>query len=300
MGSAPQSKHRSKAKVLKANANVLQTSEPRSLIAKNDRFTGDSLEWIVSGFEGILKIAQVTCNLPSCSINETVDQIQTANELKGAKGMDEVNKELALARATGDIFHLLRIVDFFHMSAAVMKGKHVKSKVDWPFYVVSTISRYLSTINRSRKPFIGRTYRGMKITKEDLSIYRLHSFIMQKTFSSTSKERSVAKGFVSTCPADMIPTICTYVLDSATSNYSIDLQDISYYPSEAEVLISPFCTFMITKIDRTSESGIVEIELSVITDERAKNLDVGLDNWEPDDETVNGILSALFSVASSK
>ncbi|CAF1597293.1 unnamed protein product [Adineta ricciae] len=334
MGCAPQSGIIPEGKVSKVSncgegriatdSNNFRSNASRPLVAQIDRFTASSLEWTLSGFDGVLKLAQITSNLPKCSINETVEKIQAAKELEGGCEMDKVNEELNRASANNSIDSLLRaytiesdfyktlnknlakclnpleIGEFFHVAASVAMGTHVKLDVDWPLYFVSSIWHYVNTPNRSRNQFIGRTYRGMKITKEDFASYRINSFIIQKTFTSTSKQRLTAESFMGENELGKVSALCTYVLDSPTTNYSIDLQDISIYPDEEEVLIPPIATFKITRIVQNTKTGVYEIELSLITDKRAEDLNVGLEDWEPDDKTVDDIMHALFAMRSGK
>ncbi|CAF0952172.1 unnamed protein product [Rotaria sordida] len=113
----------------------------------------------------------------------------------------------------------------------------------------------------------GKVYRGMCITHDDFKQFNVGGKIMNKTFMSTTKDRKFAEQLtiknltyrelqygenVKLC------ILCTYeIMNNRTG---LDIQEISEYKYEKEVLIGPFTPFIITTI-RQIARNYVEIDL---------------------------------------
>ncbi|CAF0848746.1 unnamed protein product [Adineta steineri] len=122
----------------------------------------------------------------------------------------------------------------------------------------------IPTRNNEERPC--QTFRGMNMTNNDLAQYTVGTRLMTKSFLSTTKNRSVAEAFAicrSATTDNNIPTLCTYTIKNRRTAY--DLETISEYPEEKEVLIIPYSAFIVKGMDRyesPSETGIViKIEL---------------------------------------
>ncbi|CAF5099475.1 unnamed protein product, partial [Rotaria sp. Silwood1] len=137
---------------------------------------------------------------------------------------------------------------------------------DWPLYFTSIILKGVNSVGSPLKCFCGRTYRGLTITQHDLALYKVNSLIIQKTFSSSSKLRSMAEAFAQQPEFGRMPALFIFIMD-VTNTLCIDLAGISEYPNEEEVLILPLSIFMVTKIDQTKPNGYIEIELKAFTSE---------------------------------
>ncbi|CAF0871305.1 unnamed protein product [Adineta steineri] len=272
-------------------------------------------EWVAAGVDGLFNVSSITMNLPIVSISDTVDKIQMADELKNGSGMDKVNTALELARCTGDVTHLLHaytvesifyrvlnrtlanqlpstdLTELISMFNALKNGTHKKATLNWALCYASTIRHACISPESSLKYYFGKTYRGINVTEQDLLVYHVNSFIIQKTFASTSKDRSVAECFVVSSGPGQIPAICTYVLDDPDMKFFIDIGDMGAIRGEEEVLILPFSMFMISKIDRTKNNNFIEIELTVPTTTRIESLD--LNDWEPSDNMINWAMNLI-------
>ncbi|CAF1238715.1 unnamed protein product [Adineta ricciae] len=108
--------------------------------------------------------------------------------------------------------------------------------------------------------FSGETYRGMQITPIDLQQYKIGIALANKSFQSTSKSWKVAKGFA--CPSQpkrgTIPVILFFTIKDRRSALNID--QISEYQGEEEVLIVPGTLFIISDIDRQSQPYEIHLE----------------------------------------
>jgi hypothetical protein len=115
----------------------------------------------------------------------------------------------------------------------------------------------------------GITYRGMSLTPAELAEYDENQIIMTRSFLSTSKDQNLAKIFLPgsgdkkqpTNQGTKIPVMCIYeVINPRTS---LDIENLSIFQEEKEVLIVPFAVFQIIKIDgvvKNSNNQIIKIE----------------------------------------
>ncbi|CAF1971984.1 unnamed protein product [Rotaria magnacalcarata] len=128
--------------------------------------------------------------------------------------------------------------------------------------------------------FQGVCYRGMRITQNDLDQYQLGQCILNRSFLSTSVDRSIAEmfagegqqSFMRRAYQDHRPLqlscICKYVIKQEST--AINIENLSTRPVEKEVLIIPFSVFEVINIkvnplDSPSKIS-VEIELKECED----------------------------------
>ncbi|CAF4808793.1 unnamed protein product [Rotaria sp. Silwood1] len=110
--------------------------------------------------------------------------------------------------------------------------------------------------------YIGKVFRGMMITANDVKKYKVGSRILTKTFSSTSKERKLASTFhkKNADTDDRLSTLCIYEIRNQRT--ALDIQHISLFQYEEEVLILPYSAFKIIDIKQNEDSSPqVEIKL---------------------------------------
>ena len=108
--------------------------------------------------------------------------------------------------------------------------------------------------------FIGETHRGMSMSSNDLEEYVVDSVFMNKTFLSTSKERTKAECFFNNKKPDKSSknhrVLCIYQIKHNST--ALAIEDISKYPSEKEVLILPYACFKVKSIRETAgEIGVI-------------------------------------------
>ncbi|CAF1675934.1 unnamed protein product, partial [Didymodactylos carnosus] len=102
----------------------------------------------------------------------------------------------------------------------------------------------------------------------DLKQYIVGSEFMNKTFLSTSKDRSNAEKFMN----DFNPrrnalnelikhsVLCKYVIKYPTT--ALAIEDLSEYPNEKEVLILPYASFVVKQLQNPSKKGeVIKIEM---------------------------------------
>ncbi|CAF1430977.1 unnamed protein product [Adineta ricciae] len=125
--------------------------------------------------------------------------------------------------------------------------------------------------------YTGITYRGLLIKKDDLECYSIGNHILNRSFVSTSKDRSIAKLFAGSehlgnisdyRDLEEIPVLLKYT--TKQSQTSIDIEEISMIPSEEEVLILPFSVFQVKDRNENCRNVfspmLVEIDLEECQD----------------------------------
>ncbi|CAF4734403.1 unnamed protein product [Rotaria sp. Silwood2] len=113
----------------------------------------------------------------------------------------------------------------------------------------------------------GVTYRGMTIKQNDFEQYSSGSWMMTRSFLSTSKCREVASVYATGYSRQSfrdghrlaLPVICIYHTKNPRS--SLDVSKESLYPDEKEVLIIPFVVFKVRSIREKIDDEITEIDL---------------------------------------
>jgi hypothetical protein len=108
-----------------------------------------------------------------------------------------------------------------------------------------------------------KVFRGMRVPNIVLANYCIGNRFMNKTFLSTSNSRGTANLFQGST-ADEVGCICIYTLVPSERRTAMDIQGISKFVSESEVLILPYTTFEVTsvkihQIDGTSDQYIIEL-----------------------------------------
>ncbi|CAF2565951.1 unnamed protein product [Rotaria sp. Silwood2] len=102
--------------------------------------------------------------------------------------------------------------------------------------------------------FTGTAYRGMNMSEEDITMYKVNTLLLNKAFLSASTERKVAENLATRHPLRQntsrpimkYPTLCTYKIRNQRT--ALFIEKISEYPHEKEVLITPRAAFRVISI----------------------------------------------------
>ena len=147
-------------------------------------------------------------------------------------------------------------------SYLVQRHSRTKKNETYPSDVlmefVDTI--YYSTELYSRYGFIGKCYRSIRMQSDvDIAMYKVGKKIVSKTFISASKDRQYVKSLVvdHDRPARHIVTI---VYDIRQQKTALDIESLSEFPNEKEVLIMMNRIFKVTEITANSDTDLT-IEL---------------------------------------
>jgi hypothetical protein len=107
--------------------------------------------------------------------------------------------------------------------------------------------------------FSGEAYRGMRLTEDDLQEYAMGKKVMTKSFLSATTDKNEAEFFMGKNQrynihgeAVKVGVMCTYIIRKKRSG--LDVQHISEYPKEKEVLIFPYSVFIVTKVHRSPQA----------------------------------------------
>ncbi|CAF3052171.1 unnamed protein product [Rotaria sp. Silwood2] len=118
--------------------------------------------------------------------------------------------------------------------------------------------------HRVFKPYAyrGETHRGMTMSLEDLNQYVVDSVFMNKTFLSSSTNRSEAEWFsgLSKSSSD-IPVICKYTINNIST--ALKIEEFSKFKKEQEVLILPYAVFKVKNVQKSEgkKGPMVEIDV---------------------------------------
>jgi hypothetical protein len=124
--------------------------------------------------------------------------------------------------------------------------------------------------------YTGTTYRGLIMTTNHLKHYTIGAHILNRSFLSTSKDRSIAQMFAGNILEETsdphglasVPVLLKYIIKQ--NETAIDIEHMSMVQDEEEVLILPFSVFRITnRIENNAEmcsTILVEIDLEECED----------------------------------
>ncbi|UJR07999.1 hypothetical protein I4U23_012278 [Adineta vaga] len=118
--------------------------------------------------------------------------------------------------------------------------------------------------------YTGETHRGMIMSSEDLKEYVVGTVFMNKTFLSTSKDPKKTETFIACAQsAKKLKVICKYSIKHKET--ALDIETLSEFGHEKEVLILPYATFKVNDIRKSTgkNNDITEIDVEEI-DEQVK------------------------------
>ena len=133
----------------------------------------------------------------------------------------------------------------------------------------------------SRYQYRGLCYRGMRVTQHDLDQYLKNQHILNRSFLSSSSDRSVAKMFAGEGQQSKMrytpgrhdalqySCLCQYFIKQNST--AMNIEKLSMRPDEKEVLILPFTVFKVVRIkqnmsDDSTASISIEIKLEECED----------------------------------
>ncbi|UJR18696.1 hypothetical protein I4U23_005603 [Adineta vaga] len=110
------------------------------------------------------------------------------------------------------------------------------------------------------KQYKGTVYRGMRCDLSDIEQYHKGECIINMAFLSTSKDEEMAAGFAPSSDDGKQSVLCTYILNK--SSFAIDIESISKFSTEKEVLIMPHNIFEVKNIGK--KNNMITIELNSV------------------------------------
>ncbi|CAM4960244.1 unnamed protein product, partial [Rotaria socialis] len=254
-----------------------KTDKIRQLIHRRmnkKRFVSDSVEWILQTNDADYQAHEYFKKLESYGKDpqfhkliiyirknylekdlQDVDGINTIKEYFD-KAINEKDPAYLLTAYTAETgFYTTLNVDLAKLHLENLTSKENLSRA----YYIGIIARHPKFETLS---FTGEVFRGMMITASDVTKYKVGTRILTKTFSSTSKQKHVASTFheKKTDKDDRLSTICIYQIRN--NRTAFDIQRLSLFAYEEEVLILPYSAFKIIDVIQNKEhSPQVEIKL---------------------------------------
>ncbi|CAF4219581.1 unnamed protein product, partial [Adineta steineri] len=197
------------------------------------------------------------------TINEAQDNFEIFLEKcfqKEPKQRDLIMNEYEKYKQTKNIEYLLKIYTF---ESAVYKALQQEMNA----YTTIIFLNLKKLINRTYK---GTTYRGAQMTQMDIDAYKWaeksQDYILEtRLFQSTSITDDVAKIFGETDPtSDKFGVLFIYIFDEKCPT-AINLQGISHFEDEEEILLLPFTLFKVEKIVFDKDLKHYDISLRYIS-----------------------------------
>ncbi|UJR29662.1 hypothetical protein I4U23_017210 [Adineta vaga] len=238
------------------------------------RFVSDSIEWIVStdnaDFQANICLKKLEKYGKDPDVGRMIIHIKEnylPKLLKYPEDLEKIEEYFDMAINKKDPLQILKAyttdTGFYYSLNIDLAKLHLeniteKENVDQAYYI-GIIAHHPKL---QRFSYIGTVYRGMIITNDDLKQYQIGTKILTKTFSSASKKRDVALRFLDEKLERnyRLNTICIYQVRNHRT--ALDIEEISLFKDEEEVLILPFSAFKIIDIQKTHHnSPQVEITL---------------------------------------
>jgi hypothetical protein len=240
----------------------------------NDRFVSESVEWIVATNDADYQAHEYSKKLQAYGKDPKFYQLITyikknylEKDLQDIDQVDEIKQYFDKAIKKKDPVYLLKAytaeTGFYstlnvHLAQLQLENLTSQENLSRAYYIgIIACHPNFETLSYS-----GIVYRGMMMTNDDVKHYKKRTRILTKTFSSSTKQRSIALSFTdkNRDGGDRLSAICTYELRNPRT--ALDIEQISEYSYEKEVLILPYSAFKIIDIKQNEDSTPkVEIKL---------------------------------------
>ncbi|CAF1125652.1 unnamed protein product [Adineta ricciae] len=204
-------------------------------------------------------------------VKKTVDKIIEAGVIPDdqSEGTKLLRYYMNEAREKNNPVHLLKaytlessFYGYINKYMSLGEDNEVYKKLcdGWSGYYTGVLMRH-PALNSYR--WRGRVYRGFVTDEEDFNKnYRMDHLISNTAFQSTSKLEAVARRFAynrESIKKEEIRVMITYnILDNRSA---LDIENISRYPAEREVLMMPGCLFKISGLVKAKSKN----DLTVVT-----------------------------------
>jgi len=238
------------------------------------RFISDSLEWILATNDADFQAHEYSKKLKTYGTDPQFYRLIThikenylEKDLKHVDDIDKIKEYFDTAIQKKDPLYLLIAytaeTGFYSALNVDLTKLRLENLTDNEnlarAYYTGIIAHHP---NLQRFSYTGTVFRGLMITNDDLKQYKIGTRILTKTFSSASKERNIAFKFLNDTldTNDRLSTICIYEIRNQRT--ALDIQTISLYQYEQEVLVLPYSAFKIVDIQiNKHKSPNIEIKL---------------------------------------
>jgi hypothetical protein len=253
-----------------------KTDKIRQIIRRHmnkTRFVSDSTEWIRStsadfqAHKYMKKLEKYGKNPDFYQLIDYIKQNYIERELKDIDNIDIIKQYFEMAINEKDPVYLLKAytaeTGFYsmlniHLAQLQLENLTDKENISRAYYV-GIIAQHPKFETFS---YTGIAFHGMIITTDDLKQYVIGTRILTQTFLSSSKQLNIALTFLwnNRHTDDRLSTICIYEIRNQRT--ALDIEHISLFQDEEEVLILPYSAFKIIDIKINKDiSPAVEIQL---------------------------------------
>ncbi|CAF1335327.1 unnamed protein product [Adineta steineri] len=238
------------------------------------RFVSDSLEWIIStndadyqSHEYFKKLETYGKDPHFSRLIIYIKQNYLNKDLQHVDDINTIKEYFDLAINEKDPTYLLQAytaeTGFYstlnvHLAQLKLENLTIPENLSRAYYI-GIIARHPKFNTLS---YTGTAYRGMMITEDDIKQYKVGTKILTKTFSSSSKQLNIASRFLNNNRGrnERLSTICIYEIRNQRT--ALDIEHISLFQDEQEVLILPYSAFKIIDIKQNKDKSLrVEIKL---------------------------------------
>ena len=205
-------------------------------------------------------------------ISKAIDGIMADKRFEDAVSTNKIVNLLAEARENQDPELLVQSYSagtgFCHVLNQILAvDPIIETESNTKTDLYSFVGVFLRHATLTKYRYIGICYRGMKLSQEDFDKnYQCGQTILIKPFISTSKCRNIAEDFATRTSISSRPlsVLCIITIPDHTRSYddhvALDISSISDYPDEQEVLILPYTSLQIQRINHLS-SRLIEVEM---------------------------------------
>ena len=221
-----------------------------------DRYDGNRLEYGTFHGEKILQ-----------SLNKSMANVDVIQRLFRRAVEEKDCTRLIQAYTTDTEFHN-RVNDYL-----LTRDKQDATKKDAP---VNEMSEFVDTIffnheMHQKYAFVGKCYRTIQLKADsDLELYRIGTKFVNRTFISATKDRHFAEKYARARRKDG-EYVAIISLDIEQSGTALDIEKISEFPDEKEILIMNNHIFKVVRVSGTTTTDIdIEFRQSKSTRVNAK------------------------------
>ncbi|CAF1471209.1 unnamed protein product [Adineta ricciae] len=241
---------------------------------KKTRFISDFVEWIIStdnaDFQSNIFLKKLETYGKDFDLNQMIIHIKEnylPKLLKYSLDLQIIEEYFDLAIKGKDPLQLLKAyttdTEFYSSLNINLAKLHLENLTEKEnldqVYFIGIIAHHPKLDQLS---FTGTIYRGMIINNDNFKQYKIGTKILTKTFSSASKNRNIAFRFLNEniekhCQLNVI---CIYQIRN--NRTALDIEHISIFKDEEEVLILPFSAFKIIDI-QTKDHKSIQVEITL-------------------------------------
>lgn len=259
--------------------------------------TAGRLEWIYVGEYSYFASTNSNMNrrkfenlASSSTVIDSADEIIRYERFRNLDGMNKIIWFLIQARLTNDPVWFIKAISanaaFYEAINTILAEEPSEFRGFHPSLDTSEIFRFIGILNihtgLQQYNFVGCSYGCVQVSKEVFKrYYRVGNCILLKSFVSTFKNCDVVEKLINTHSNSdgQFLILCRYIFTGKVTHdgyfrdrdektpVALDIETISEYPDEEEVLILPHISFIVKEV-KLSPSGLITVQLQCINSDQ--------------------------------